>query len=306
MGKRGAAVVAGVVVVIVAGLCLGLPRLAKKLVADEIRWMAEETPWIEGIEYESLQVALLAPRIRLRNISIGLISPGAMWGPARAEIDELDLYDFKLKTGFPDTLRILGKGARLPSIQGLPRRLRAGLEAMKYEYIEADFEYGHAFNRERREMVVDGARITAKGMGGLSATLRLLNIDPEKLMAGAPDKGVMLMMLAGVSTAGGEIRYTDESLVGGLWKTEAREWLLAVDRAARKALRDLDKGIERGKKPSTRQAWRVMADFLENPGEIRVTAAPTSPIPFLRFAWIKTPDDLMDLLGVSMENSKGK
>ncbi|MCP4688380.1 MAG: hypothetical protein GY859_10035 [Desulfobacterales bacterium] len=301
MKKRTAAIIVGAALLIAAGLGVGLPRYAEKLVADEIRRMADQTPWIEKIAYETLRVTLLAPRMRLGGVSIGLIPGAPTREPVLIRIDEVIVEDFKLKSGFPDRLRVTVKGLKPDSIRTLPRPIRAAFQSMDRGDLSVDMEYAHAYDGEKRELILDGPRIRVKKLGRASLHLRLLNIDPEKLIAGPGSQDAALMAALGVSAAGGELRYTDHSLVARLRKTEAGGAIRAWNRAARDALRDMENGIERGKNPSTRRAWRVMADFLADPREIRVTAAPKRPVPFLKFAWIKTPEELMDLLEVSME-----
>ena len=293
MGKKLFFVIALLAVlgiVVDVGLDSVMHGLAEKEIA---RWVSE-TPAVERLDYDKLEVGFLGSWFRLNNVLAKIKDLDE-----KVLIDRVEIPEYTLEKNELTELRLEMDGLKVPSefFSDASGDLAEAKEGGHYAV--ADLRLVYDYDPGPRRMEVKDFSVESRALGDATVRLTLENFDPfgislENPMASVP-------ALVGVSIARAEVSYVERSALKRIlreWDGTPSETMRFLTRAVRK---EIKRAKQNGASPKVVDTLDKFRRFLEKPEKIRITASPESPVPLGRFVLIRKVADVIDVLNLNVE-----
>jgi hypothetical protein len=294
--KRVIPVALVVVAVAVAGGYLLLKRHAEQTVRRQVASIALRIPGVTAVDYASAQIDWADAGMRIEGVTVFLSDP-----VESVFIDEVRVHDIDPAHDVPDRLDVEIVGLRLPGSQPRLQPLQPYLAEAGYTALVADVRLVYRFDRSRRLLAIDKLEVTADDAGSLNLSARFENVDLPRLLKNMTDRIYLLTALPGVSVAGAELVFADDTLTGRLLAALARRIRQTPREAALAVNEALEERFGPTNRPQAREALAGLQSFITAPKTLRLSAVPPAPVSFLQFLWARNPSDFVQLLHIRVE-----
>jgi len=289
----------------------GMKIYSGYVVRTEIDKTIRETSSIVDIDYEQIRFQYFNPEFKIKALTVKLARPEAMMEQNRGDdiaregilkIDEIRVYRYIVHKDFPTDIHLAANGIHLDTTRYPFRELNPYLEKMGYRKIKVDFSLEYVFYPKNKTLHLKRLHIQAKHSGSLEISARLNNINLPKIISNPNDKLFLLTLLPGISVAEVIFSYRDSSLAQRLYHLNAGRHGRSPRDLMLKAVQKLETDIAAEETVSIRRTMQAVVNFLRNPEKIKITIKPEKPVPLGRLIWVKTPRELIEVLGTEVES----
>ncbi len=283
------------ILLLVAGYYLVHLNITRRIRNNITVEISKLSPFI-NISYEKLRVNILTQKISLRNILI--IPTGTN---DTIQIDDLIFQNSKLHGIIPAKLNVEARGLSLNPNSPLISSFFPYLNGIGYNEFTADIALDYVFKKKEREFRINNLSINAADMGRMEFVLYLANVDFDQILANSDNPANFIAALAGISIAGAKLNYEDFSLAKRLTSPDMSGHTGEANNFVKKTSKKLEDEISTMENKFYRQVLISILDFMKNPDEISIIAAPLQPVPLSRFIFTKNMTDIIDLLYIRIE-----
>lgn len=293
--KKKLIIAIAIVAVAAAGYLL-LQRHAERSVRRQVASVALRIPNVTAVDYRSARIDWADAGMHIEGVTVSLADP-----VENVFIDEVRVHDLDPAHDIPDRLDVEIVGIRLPASQPRLQPLQPYLAEAGYTELVVDLRLVYRYDRNRRLLVIERLEVQAHDAGTLSLSARFGNVDLPRLLQNMSDRIYLLTALPGVSVAGAELNFADDTLTRRLmaaWARRTRQTPREVALAVNEAI---EERFGPTNQPQTREALAGLQSFIAAPGTLRVAAEPPAPVSFLRFLWARNPSDFVKLLNIQVE-----
>lgn len=284
----------GIGVIIGAAIAYGVIQyLVVQRAKAEVARLVDDTPAVEAVKYDRIQVGLIRSTLTMKDIQLKL---SGYQEPI--QIDQVDLMVPEFNHDIPPHARAEIKGIHLSTRHGLFDPVRTELETMGYRNMDGLIALSYHYSAADKRLDLDQVTLEAEQMGRLRLELTLTDMDLNQLMAKntQPNIATLLMTMPMVSVAGGRLSYSDDSFLQRLLHTSEQN----PSDYQIKLKENLKQLLNGTKKESTRQVFSGLTDFIDRPESLTITLNPPRPVPFIRLLWMKKPADLLEILNLNV------
>jgi hypothetical protein len=285
-----------VAVLAVVGGYLLLQQQAERGVRRQVETVALRIPDVTAVDYASARIDWPSGEIRIRQVSVSLKDP-----VESVHIDEVRVHAVDTAHEVPDHLDVEILGVHLLSSQPRLQLLQPYLAEAGYDELALDLHLVYRYDRNRRLLAIEKLEVAADDVGILNLNAVFGNVDLPRLVKNLTDRIYLITALPGVSVAGAELSYADDTLARRLLEA----WSRRTHQTPQEAARTLDTALENrfgpADRPLKQEALSALKSFIAAPGTLRMAAAPPAPVAFLRFLWTRSPADIVELLHIQVE-----
>ena len=293
MGKK---LLVGIGLLVVLGLLIdmGVDSVTHGMAEREIEKWVSETPAVERLDYDKLEVGFLGSWFRLENVSVKATDLDE-----KILIDRVEIPEYSLEGDQLTELRLEMDGLKVPSEFFSDAQEDLAETGTRGSYAVADLRLVYDYAPGPRRMEVKDFSVKSRALGDATVRLALENFDPSGI---SPENPMASMpALAGVSIAQAEVSYVERSALKRILREPdgtPSETMRFLTRAVRK---EIKRAKQNGASPKALDALDKFRRFLDKPEEIRITASPESPVPLGRFVLIRKVADAIDVLNLDVE-----
>jgi hypothetical protein len=272
----------------------GFKFFIEKSAKTEIdREIAKVSSYAE-IRYQDVEVEIFKPHIWIQNIHI----VPRLWKD-KIIIDDLIFYRPKGREGIPEALHFKLMGIRLDPKQA-DSFLKPYMDDMGIPNSSAHLECNFLYDAENSILDINRLKIGAENIGEAELKLRIENFKFSGVESIPNNIVVFLAMVSGVSIAGAEIKYKDDSLLDKIYTYGARESKQPVAAYAKRLAISIERIIQNETDPQTKTILQAFRDFLISPDKIHIIIKPKRPVSFLSLYLVREPKKWIQLLNVNV------
>ena len=251
---------------------------------------------VADIAYEKLKVNLLAQKFTLQNILIIPVSTGET-----IRINELIIQNCKFEDSIPVNLTMEVNGLFINQNSALIKSFCPYLYDMGYDEINADIKCSYIFKKKENEFRLTSLNLNANNMGNLEFALFLSDFNLDKILSNSENPADFIFSLAGISITGAKLKYEDFSLAKRLISTDLINRTEPLISFIKNITVKLENEISHMGNSPSKQLLISLLNFIKKPDQINIIAAPFHPVPLSRFVFIKSFEDIADLLYIRIE-----
>ena len=294
MLKHKKIVIGVALVLLLVGTYIGIQYYVDRSATNEINRELDKISTFAEIQYEDLNVDLFKKRIRLEKIRL---SP--KFFDDKIIIDDLTLHQRETESETAENIHVQINGIRIdPTHPG--GFLKPVIQDAGYEDIGIDLECSVSYDAEKQILEITHLKAGAKRVAEVELRFRLENINLNQIQTVPNNLLVLLTMMSGVSIAGAELNYKDDSLLNKIYENEARRKGQTVEIYVQTLTGRIKDMLQDETDPHTRDILNSLHDFLLAPDTINILIKPKRPVSVFSLYWARKPSNLLKILGVEV------
>ena len=295
MLKHKKRVIGAALVLLMGGTYIGIQYYVDRSATNEINRELDKISTFAEIQYENLNVDLFKNRIRLENIRL---SP--KFFDDKIIIDDVTLHQRDTESETAENIHVQINGIRIdPTHPG--GFLKPLIRDAGYEDIGIDLECSGSYDAEKQILEIIHLKARADGLAEAELRLRLENINLDQIQTVPNNLLVLITMVSGVSIAGAELNYKDDSLLNKIYESEARRKGQTVETYVQTLTGRIKDMLQDETDPQTRHILKTLDGFLLAPDTINILIKPKRPVSVFSLYWVRKPSRLLKILGVEVK-----
>lgn len=287
---------AGVLLILVAGACLGLKLYIENDARSRIQQWANQTGRISALSYQSLEVGLFSKTVQISQVSLQIKDTDTP-----VAVDRLVLHSFDVKNEIPAFMHVEIQGIHISRSNAFMKGIAPVLGQLGYTDIEANAEYVYRYDSSKKDLEIQNFRIRASGMGQLDVSARLNNLDLAVVKSVPNNPLTLIALVPAVAISKITLNYQDYSFIRRLIGMGARQSGQSEEQFVADIVHRLNQEMQKQTQPADRESLLAVQEFLRNPGVIEVAISPLQPVPLMRFVMVENIEQIMDLLNISIK-----
>ena len=294
MLKQKKIVIGVTLVLLLVGTYIGIQYYVDRSATNEINRELDKISTFAEIRYEDLNVDLFKRQIRLEKIRL---SP--TFFDDKIIIDDLTLYQRKTESETAENIHVQINGIRIdPTHPG--GFLKPLIRDAGYEDLRIDLECSGSYDAEKQILEITHLKMGAERVAVAELKLRLENINLDQIQTVPNNLLVLLTMISGISIAGAELNYKDDSLMNRIYESEARRKGQTVETYVQTLTGRINDMLQGETDPQTRHILKTLHGFLLAPDTINILIKPKRPVSVFSLYWVRKPSRLLKILGVEV------
>ncbi len=222
----------------------------------------------------------------------------------RTKLDRfrLDMRDYVGR--IPSFVNLEMEGLQLGANLVADRQVRAYLDELGYDRIDADLAMRVTWDAEQRTVAVDGFRFAMRDFGDIRGEARFEGLAPDSL----DDLSTIMRQKDAVKFAGGRMEFRDDSIVARGLAMQARRMQVETEVFREQIASALPFMISfLGTPEFQREIVPVLQAFIRTPGALTIASEPAEPVSLsdLEGAIFLAPSSLPDMLAVTVTGDNG-
>lgn len=253
---------------------------------------------VKQFDYASVEVAPLSQAVEIRDVRLD-DGMGRFFNIGAIRLEQFDWTSGDT----PRYGRVRLSGVRV----SLDEAAVSSLKGYGYDHVEAQAEFGYAFDEAARTLEVI-VRLEATDMGVVTTRTKVGGINPGLVKSAIRDLNnpmAISMAALSVSLVEASAEFEDRSLFDRSIDAQARQRGVAPDQIRAELIQAvaLPRAKGKGDDPQASQAVQAVRDFIEKPGKIKVVAAPKRPVSYAEIVALQmtASDTLFKRLNVRVE-----
>lgn len=270
---------------IYAGVKLYASFIAGKRVNDAI---AEVSDFVQ-ITYEDVDVDL---------IGFDFILTGVHFSPLGTEetvkAEKIIVKSLDHKSDIPSFLNVSVEGIEIRQLKkNTPVMRELGYDSS----LLVDLDINYHYDKQNKALEMKTISINATGAGRLATRFRLGRIDLQ-----AKNLFAILLAYPYITVYRAAVVYKDDSLTDRLMRSAAKNENTDVGGYRNQVIGKIDQEIQDEKSHFNRTALNALKGFIEDPGEISISATPDRPQLLRSIIEVDHPRELIPMLNLIIES----
>ena len=271
--------VAAATVVLAVAAVLGTQWFLESKTRDRLDAVAADLPADAELRYEKVAVDLLGRRTHVYGV---YFRPDGAAAPLQAR--EVVVHEYEEQQGRPVAVHLEALGLRR-DLQGVDTDRARTLRQLGYSALEGHFELAFRFDPERQTLRMPLLVVDFTGLGRLEAMVALDEVSGEAGLSPTEQRD----RLFSSQLVEARISFRDDSLVRRVIEREAEERGESPE-AVRQALQQMLAGRLDPQQPFQARLLEALDRFIDNPGQLELSARPAEPVSVARAVSIALVD----------------